>query len=157
MKYHLTCLSFLLTAFLLFSCETEQKETSTTDPKEVKDTVVVDQYEQFEALDITEFSKKVENSNEVLTPKDIMKLYYPRQVESEEGNQTINIDVKDLGKAHAVVTLIHDNLLDDSMKALQVVMRLQKKGDKWSVVSLQKNWKCREGRGHTDWGIKLCN
>ena len=45
----------------------------------------MDNYEQFETLDLNDFNKKLENQGKALNPEDIMNLYYPLQVEGDEG------------------------------------------------------------------------
>jgi len=42
------------------------------------------------------------------------------------------------------------------MRGKKIVMELHKKGPKWIVYSLKKNWKCWPNRGHQDWGIEYC-
>ena len=85
-----------------------------------------------------------------------MQLYYPFEVENREGNEEININEKTLENGNTLVTLIHDNQMDDSVKGEKFIMELAKSEGQWNVLSIKKNWKCYEGRGHTDWGTAFC-
>jgi len=147
-------LYFFLIASLLFSCNQESKIEPPDEliPKQVgaKNT------EEYKELDITEINKKITNSVERLTPEVIMRMYYPYKVETSEGNEIITMHTTRLNKENIEVVLIQDNFLDDSVKGEKYVMYLKNIDSKWIVVSLKKNWKCRDERGHKDWGIELC-
>ena len=102
-------------------------------------------------------SEVLNSQNSDLSALEIMRLYYPISVESGEGNEIIQTTETTLENGNIVVTLIHDNLLDDSVKGVKYLLELKKVTDKWTVISLKKNWKCWNDRGHTDWGIEFCN
>ncbi len=148
-------LFFFLMASLIFSSnqESEKEHPNALIPKQV-DTKNTEEYEE---LDITEINKKIAESVGILTPEEIMRMYYPYKVETNEGNEIITMNTTMLNKENIEVVLIHDNFLDDSVKGVKYVMCLKNIDSGWKVISLKKNWKCRDGRGHTDWGIELCN
>lgn len=112
--------------------------------------------EEFETLNSGNLNKLLAEKDENLSAQDVIKLYYPEEVEIGEGNEKIEISEKKLENGNTLVTLIHNNLLDDSLKGEKYIMELNSTNDKWNVISIKKNWKCRLGRGHTDWGVKLC-
>ena len=112
--------------------------------------------EEFIRIDATELNFQLTQITTSMSAKEVMKLYYAQEVESKEGNEKITIQEKTLETGNTLVTLIHDNFMDDSLKGEKHVMELQKENNKWRIVSLKKNWKCWEGRGHTDWGIENC-
>ena len=146
-------LYFFLILSLLFSCNQKQE-------KEVSDELNDNQVktEEFEEIDISEINKKItETTPQKLTPTEIMKIYYPYKADNQEGNEIITMNTTKLNNGIIEVTLIHDNLIDDSVKGYKYIMSLKQNNSKWVVVSLKKNWKCRDKRGHTNWGIKLCN
>ena len=92
-----------------------------------------------------------------LTPEQIMKIYYPHEVNpEEEGNETITISKKELEGGTIKVCLIDDNMMDDSQKTSKIELTLEAVGSAWKVIKIEKQWKCYEGRGHTDWGIQSC-
>jgi len=139
----------MISLFVLFyACNPvtpkKQKETST------KNVTI----EKFENVNISDLNTKLSQITKNLTPKDIMKVFYPYEVESGEGNEKITISEKTLNDDVVVVELIHDNLLDDSVKGEKYLMELKKQENSWKVVSLKKNWKC--WRGNADWGTESC-
>jgi len=113
-------------------------------------------YEKFEMINADELNQILAKESKNLTAQEVMKLYYPKKVETGEGNEKIEISENILDNGNTVVILIHDNLLDDSVKGEKHLIELKKTNDKWKVVSIKKNWKCWNDRGHTDWGIELC-
>ncbi|MCH9028336.1 MAG: hypothetical protein IH819_01720 [Bacteroidetes bacterium] len=147
-------LLFFLIALLIFSCT--QKSIEEPPNKLTSKEVDTKNTEEYEELDITDINKKIAESLERLTPEVIMRMYYPYKVETSEGNEIITMHSTRLNKENIEVVLIHDNFLDDSVKGEKYVMYLKNIDSKWIVVSLKKNWKCRDERGHKDWGIELC-
>ena len=151
-------LLFASTLGLLSSCNEQGSNIS----KELKEqNVEVEKPGQkdkefFELINTNELNKMLSRENKDLSAEDVMKIYYPAKVETGEGNEKIEISEEIATNGNTIVTLIHDNLLDDSVKGEKYLMELKKTEDKWVVISLIKNWKCRNGRGHTDWGIELC-
>lgn len=127
-------LSFILLGLLLFSCE-----------------------EKFSNINYEELNQKISQSSKKLSPKDIMKIYYPKEVGFTEGNQKIIIKEQVLKNGNVEVELIHDNQLDDSVRGEKYLLELRKHNKNWLVVSLKYNWRCWNGRGHSSWGIKFCN
>lgn len=113
--------------------------------------------EEFKRLKTEGINKKLMVAEQGISPEDIMRLYYPLEVNPNEGKEKITIESTNNSRSKTTVTLIHDNLLDDSVQAKKIIMDLQQKGSKWLVVSLKKNWKCWKGRGHSTWGIENCN
>lgn len=149
----------LLLAILFFSCnqrinkDTDRyKRTDESKPTEISPV----KKEKFKRLVSDQINQTLNNTNKTLTASEVMKLYYPHKITSEEGNESIVICEKKAEQDHTIVTLIHDNLLDDSQKAVKYVMKLKRTNDKWTVISIKTNWKCWPERGHTDWGIELC-
>ncbi len=136
----------MIVVTLLFSCNTNHQNlqvTASTDGN-------------FKMLDATSFNKQLAKESKKLTATEVMRLYYPDEIESEEGNQIITLSEKVLKNGHTKVSLIHDNWLDDSTRGKQLVMELKKQKGHWLVLSLKENWRCWEGRGPTEWGIELC-
>jgi hypothetical protein len=111
--------------------------------------------EDFVSLDVTEFNQKISTDTNIRTAVDLMKLYYPPP-ESTEGNQEYVVKSQLNSSGEYEVLLIHDGLLDDSVKANQFVMKARKENKIWTVISLKHRWKCYENRGHTEWGIENC-
>ncbi len=153
-------ISNFLICILIISCNqgnpNDQKESPSSEQKDTTQVITPAPTENFQALDFEDLNKKITELTESISPQSIMKMYYPNEVESGEGNESITMNETTLKNGNIEVVLIHDNLLDDSVKGEKYVMKLKKQDAKWTVVSLKKNWKCREGRGHTAWGINSC-
>lgn len=155
MKYYI--IFFLFFIFLL-SCSNEDKETVENISTEIEKPVEeeIPEIELFEREDILAINRKIAKMDSIVGLKEIMELYYPYETETNEGNEKITITEKSLEHEITEVTLIHDNLMDDSMKAIKYIMLLKQQKGKWTIISIKKNWKCRKGRGHAYWGIDLC-
>jgi len=110
--------------------------------------------ESFNKLDTKDFNDKIANRTDIGTPEELMEIYYDRS-EVEDGS-TITINTVDLGKNKYEITLIHEGLPDDSVAGRKTVMTAEYTGTTWIVTEIKENWKCWEGRGHTNWGTKLC-
>jgi len=151
-------LIFLLIPILVNTCNHSAKQTELESNKSLVESEVssATSTEAFIEIAVKEFNQDLAQIEVVMSATDVMKLYYPLEVESQEGNEKITIQDEVLENGHTLVTLIHDNFLDDSLKGEKYVMELQEEYGRWTVISLKKNWKCWAGRGHTDWGIELC-
>ncbi len=113
--------------------------------------------EKFETMNSDEINRLLKGMSENLSAQDVMKLYRPEEIEkTNEGNEKIEIFEKNAENGNILITLIHDNLLDDSLRGEKYIMELKRTNDKWTVISIKNNWRCWNGRGHTDWGIERC-
>lgn len=111
--------------------------------------------EKFEYVDSTKFNNSIANRTDIETAEEIIELYYG--FPENEGTQNISIGTKELELGKIQVTLVHDDLKDDSLRALKIVMIVKQINQSWTVIEIKKNWKCWEGRGHTNWGTEYCN
>ena len=111
--------------------------------------------ESFEEISFETLNKTLEGNNN-LSPKDIIKLHYAH-VELGEGNEKIVITEDTLVNGNILVTLTHENLPDDAVKAEKRVMELKKKSGYWEIVSLKRNWICWRNNSQNNWGINRCN
>ena len=89
-------LYFFLIASIIFSCNQKPKKEPpselTSKQADMKNT------EEYEELDITEINKKITESVEKLTPEEIMWMYYPYKVKTNEGNEIITMNTTRLNK-----------------------------------------------------------
>lgn len=111
--------------------------------------------ESFEKMDTEMINKDISGNTGIKSPEELITMYY--NYPSSEGKPNLQIVKKEIEKNIYEIKLIHDNQQDDSQKAEKVIMIAEKLGDKWHVKSIKRNWKCYDGRGHTDWGIENCN
>ena len=87
-----------------------------------------------------------------------MQLYYPDDVEyTNEGNEVITITTDGSLLTSTIVTLVHDNLLDDSVRSNKIEMLLKPDGNKWIVMSIKKSWRCWRDADNSEWTNVLCN
>jgi hypothetical protein len=61
------------------------------------------------------------------------------------------------GGDRAVVTVTEDGLADDSVRALRIVLEVERQGDgSWRLLSAAWAQRCQAGRGHQDFTPELC-
>jgi hypothetical protein len=145
----------------LVSCNTkaDQKDQATkSSSKELEVQVKsANDGEEFEEVSPDDINQRLTKMGGDWSAKEVMKLFYPYEAESGEGNEIIEISEKVSENGNTIITLIHDNQLDDSVKGEKYIMELTERNNRWTVLSIKRNWKCWEGRGHTDWGTELCH
>lgn len=150
----------LLLTIALVSCDqkTDKSEQNTQSLKDRDDRNIKGgtKKEKFQTVNAYEINSLLKDNKESFSAQEVMELFYPKKIQANEGNEKIEVTEKELTNGNVIVTLVHDNLLDDSLRGEKYIMELKKVGDKWRVVSIKKNWKCWEGRGHIDWAIELC-
>lgn len=115
--------------------------------------------ENFVTIDPSSLNLKLTDatvSNEISSAESIMKMYYAKADKSIEGKEKITIKSVKQDEKITVVTLIHDNLLDDSMRSTKIIMMVIHLQNKWRVISIRQNWRCYQERGDTDWTITPC-
>ena len=153
-----TLIAFLLSVFL-FSCNQSvpknDQDSTSAENQETSGEAEAGR-EEFEVINTDEINRVLWEGTENLSAVEVMKLYYPHEVETGEGNEKITTSETTLDNGNTEITLIHDNRPDDSVQGEKYVMELKESNGNREVVSLKKNWKCREGRGHRDWGTELC-
>lgn len=147
----------LLMVFLISCDQSSRKEMSNTEKQVSSNESDTNNIEKFQEINFNYLNKILSQKTEKLSVRQIMNIYYPININNEEGNQIITIQERNLDNGTIEVELIHDNQLDDSIKAVKHLMILNNEGGNWEVISLKKNWKCWDGRGHTNWNIELCN
>lgn len=111
--------------------------------------------ESFQEMDSEMFNKDIIRNTSIKSPEELITNYYnfPRS----EGKPNLKITKNEIDKNIFEIILIHDNQQDDAQKAEKIIMIAEKIGTKWNVKKISRNWKCYQGRGHTDWGIEYCN
>ena len=111
--------------------------------------------ENLNLLDVSDFNSKIKNRTDIVSAEELIKLYY--HYPKEEVATNIDIISKPVKHSMIETTLIHNGLMDDSIKAVKIIMLAKKVKESWIVLSIKTNWKCYEGRGHQDWDTILCN
>lgn len=111
--------------------------------------------ESFMKIDTEKFNTDIAENTNIKSPEELITIFY--NYPNSEGKPNLRITTRKLKENVFEVTLIHDNQQDDSQKAEKIVMIAKKIGNKWNADKISKNWKCYNGRGHTDWGTEYCN
>ncbi len=106
-------------------------------------------------LDVSGFNKRIEYRTDFKTAKDVMYEFY--NLYNNDENNNLQLSEENLTPGRFKVTLINSRLNDDSMAAEKLEMIVKHDGTKWKVITVEKNWKCHNDRGHGDWGIQPCN
>lgn len=109
----------------------------------------------FIQADPADFNALIAERTDITDPKNLALIYY--NYSDAEGVPQITVESKKIKNNKFEVVLIHDRLADDSVRAMKIVMIASRSGERWTVLEIRKQWKCYEGRGHTDWGTGLCN
>lgn len=104
--------------------------------------------------DATDLNHEISAHGKAMIPEEIVKMYYPHKAETTK--QTISINKEAMEDGNTKVTLIDDNMASETQKTIKIELILQPVGKAWKVIKIQKQWKCYEGKGHTDWGIQTC-
>ena len=92
-----------------------------------------------------------------LTPEESVSLFYSKTNEiTNEGDEKVTVTSSMPNDFISEVTLIHDNLPDDSVKAIKYVVQMALINQKWEVVFIKSNVKCYKDRGHTYWDTSYC-
>jgi len=112
--------------------------------------------EKFMDEDPSAFNRLLEFHEDITSAEDLMCLYYPFDYEAEVESPPPSITVVSLEDDRYQIKLIDDSMADDSVKAIKIIMLAQQRGRLWKVNSIKVNFKCWPGRGHRNWGVKLC-
>ncbi|MBO6518220.1 MAG: hypothetical protein JJ975_16915 [Bacteroidia bacterium] len=111
--------------------------------------------ETFIDVDPTEFNQIISARTDIKTPEELAKAYYEFPDEASTRSFVVSAVPGNNGILH--ITIIHDNLDDDSLRSRKVQMTATRSGGVWKVHSIKRNWRCWEGRGHRSWGTAPCS
>ena len=111
--------------------------------------------ENFDYINPETFNASIKDKTDIQSAEQLISLYY--NYPEKEGAPHITINIKKITGNTLEITMIHDNQEDDSQRAIKIIMIAQHLNRKWKVLEIKKNWKCWNGRGHTNWGTKYCN
>lgn len=87
----------------------------------------------------------------------IMKEYAPEILDAGE-NYLYMLSRKTNANSNTItLSLLEDDIPDDSMKARKVIMTIIKEDNIIKVIDIKETYQCWRGRGHQEWGTTLCN
>ena len=129
---------FLILVFSISCNQTTDKQQNITSEENTFDTTK--ENESFETLDVKGFNDFLASEN-AYSEIEVMLLLYPGEIEPPKDNETADIQEEVLDNGNTLLSLIHDNLQDDSVKGYKYILELKRDNDKWTVVSAKRNWK----------------
>ncbi|MBL0913107.1 MAG: hypothetical protein IBJ09_12105 [Bacteroidia bacterium] len=107
--------------------------------------------EKFVQEDVTAFNVQISGRTDIEDAATLMELYYP--VPETEGNSSRKLRAEKEEDGSYLIVLRQEGLSDDSQAGVQIRMKARQTGQ---VQSIEKNWKCHQGRGHRSWGTEPC-
>ena len=110
--------------------------------------------ENFKDINPAKFNTKIENRMDIKTPEALITVFY--DYPANEGKPDISITAQKQDTSRYLITLINDNLEDDSVAGEKIVMEASLQNQIWKVTSIKKNWYCYKDRGHRNWGTSYC-
>ena len=153
--------TFILSIGILFlvSCNAPQTEVVEVEPKVEEVTpvkpVINAKSIQYIELDFSGLNVQAK-SKSYGSAEEILAAYYNFPVGESEGGKP-EFNTISLSDGSQQVIMIHDKLMDDSMRGIRLEMIAIEDNGMWTVQSLRKTWKCWEGRGHEGWGTAPCS
>ncbi|MGQ3014148.1 MAG: hypothetical protein ACT6QS_10610 [Flavobacteriales bacterium] len=109
---------------------------------------------EFVQEDVTAFNVQISGRTDIEDAATLMELYYPEP--ETEGNSFREQHAEREEDGTYRIVLRQEGLSDDSQAGVQIRMQARQTGDTWQVLRIEKNWKCRQGRGHRGWGTEPC-
>ena len=114
-----------------------------------------DSGEEFTKINATILNGRLGMEDRKMEVEDVAKLLFlPSNGKGQEPNMTV--EQKKLESGNIEATIIHSNSSDSHIAAEKFIMVLRFKDSIWQIISLKKNWRCREERTYQIWGIGSC-
>jgi hypothetical protein len=100
----------------------------------------------------SELNNRLKKAENIDTPVDLIKYYYG-EIDNEED---IDIIVENLEKGQYIISLVHENIKDDSISGVKIIMAAQQNEKIWTVQKIDCTWKCNKNRGHIKYSSEPC-
>lgn len=101
----------------------------------------------------TELNQRVRKAGTINTPVELIKYYYGEI----DADQDIDIFVDQVEENQYEIILIQENIKDDSIAEMRIIMVANNDNNQWTVLDIQRTWKCQKRRGHSKFSSKPCN
>ena len=135
------------------STSTEVSEVAVA--SQVSNEVKQDSGEEFTKVNATILNGRLGMEDRKMEVADVAKLLFlPANGKGQEPNMTV--EQKKLENGNIEATVIHTNSPEDIVAAEKFIMILRFKNDIWQIVSLKKNWRCKQERTYQVWGTGAC-
>lgn len=151
-------------SFALISCdESNQSKEKPQNIEQKVDTVsknlsdsLIDEVTYHSVSDdfIANFNKTL-TQNKVTSFEDVAQLYSPKDPYAE-GNYSYNLNINVIDEKFAVLEIITEGIMDDSLDGLKIIIELDSSQEFLQVTSIKEAYKCKQGRGQQDWSSELC-
>lgn len=141
MKIKISLIPILLFLLIQFSC------TNTSVKQEIKTESTIVETDKY-----AELNGRLKQAENIETPVELIKYYYG-EIDAEKDVE-IKVDKQDGN--NFVITLIQENIKDDSVAGMMVVMSAQLSKNVWTVQNVERTWKCQRGRGHNQYSSEPC-
>lgn len=145
-------------AFVFVSCKDKNTTPETVVEEEVievTEPVATEEFMMIDQEEIDQLNAKID-ADKLATEEAILNAYVPND-ESAEGNYSYKVKTISSDDKTTLLELIEDGRMDDSVKAVKVVMTFAKENGTLKVTEIKKSFKCWEGRGHQDWSAVFCS
>lgn len=114
------------------------------------------EFREIEQEEINALNKSI-IEHKIDSVEKIMQEYAPEDM-GAEGNYTYIITKSTSTDPNKfTLSLLEDGINDDSLKALKVIMTVEKKNDSFRVKTIKESYQCWKNRGHQDWGADYCH
>lgn len=101
----------------------------------------------------TELNQRVRKAGTINTPVELIKYYYGEI----DADQDIDISVDQVEENQYEIILIQENIKDDSIAEMRIIMVANNDNNQWTVLDIQRTWKCQKRRGHSKFSTQPCN
>ena len=105
-----------------------------------------------ESNQYAELNQRVRKAGNITTPVELIKYYYGEI----DADQDIDVSVDQLKNNQYEITLIQENIKDDSIAGMRIVMVAKNDNNQWIVLDIQRTWKCQKGRDHSKFSSQPC-
>jgi hypothetical protein len=111
--------------------------------------------ESFKKLPPDKFNDVINKRRDIKTSDELIAAYfhYREYYKDHEAKPHLNITSRKLDSGDFEITAIDTIVDDDALAAEKIIMIATRQAQTWKALDIKYNWKCRDGRGNTDWGI----
>ncbi|MBE9035842.1 hypothetical protein [aff. Roholtiella sp. LEGE 12411] len=110
--------------------------------------------DNFREINVQEFIDR--NQIKATNPKAVAAQLFSRLQEEEEGRRSEDISVKYPTMETAFIVYTIKGLPDDSTDSSRDRIELKSNQNKWEIVWVGSQSKCRRGSGNRDWSSSIC-
>ncbi len=145
-------------ALVFVSCKDKNTTPETVVEEEVVEVTEPETSEEFKIIEqeeVDQLNAKIE-ADKLTSEEAILNAYVPKD-ESAEGNYSYVVKTISSDDKTTVLELIEDGRMDDSIRAIKVIISFAKDNGTLKVTEIKKSYKCWERRGHQDWSSAYCS